>query len=321
MVKLLSISLLSFLALLSASFIQEPTALEVIVPNFKTEYAVILIIDGPRFSETFGDSTSQYIPYLGKELIHEGTLFQNFRNNGPTFTNAGHTAITTGVYQSISNAGKELPKNPSLFQYYLKEKNAEKSDAYIVASKGKLEILGNTKDKKWWNMYLPSTYCGPHGNSSEYANDLSTVTKVVSLIETHPPRILLINLLAADTYGHSNEWDKYLGAIQQCDSYVKQIWNTIQSNPTMRNKTALFVTNDHGRHLTGHKNGFINHGDNCEGCRHIALLAVGPDFKKDQRIPNGGEQLDISKTIAYLLHFSMPTSRGRVLHELFQEQK
>jgi arylsulfatase A-like enzyme len=285
--------------------------------TLQTEYVVVLIIDGPRFSETFGDSTAQYIPYLGKELIHEGTLFKNFRNNGPTYTNAGHTAITTGVYQSISNGGKELPKNPSMFQYYLKEKKADKSDAYIVASKGKLEILGNTKNKKWWNTYLPSTYCGPFGNSSEYANDLSTVTKVESLIGTHPPKLMLINLLAADTYGHSNEWEKYLGAIQQCDSYVRQIWSTIQSNTSMRNKTALFITNDHGRHLTGHKNGFVNHGDRCEGCRHIALLAVGPDFKKDTIIANGGEQIDISKTIAYLLGFQMPTSRGRLLTEMF----
>ena len=37
---------------------------------------------------------------------------ENFRNNGPTYTVPGHTAIVTGSYQRISNAGTSLPKNP-----------------------------------------------------------------------------------------------------------------------------------------------------------------------------------------------------------------
>lgn len=85
----------------------------------------------------------------------------------------------------------------------------------------------------------------------------------------------------------------------------------------MKDRTTLFITNDHGRHLDGHKNGFINHGDGCEGCRHIALLAMGPDFKKDVVIGNQGEMIDISKTISRMMGFDMPTSKGRLLNELF----
>ncbi len=292
---------------------------EMVPAKFKTEYVYVLIIDGPRFTETFGDSTFKHIPHLGKELVHEGVLFYNFRNNGPTYTNAGHTAITTGHYQKISNAGKELPKRPSMFQYYLKAKKADKNDAWIIASKGKLEILANTKNKHWWNMYMPSTYCGPNGLAAEYGGDDPTYKKVIEVIDTDkPPHLMLVNFLAVDSYGHSNEWEKYLIALGRCDDYVNRIWKTIQNNPKLKDKTALIVTNDHGRHLDGHKNGFVNHGDNCEGCRHIALLAMGPDFKKDVVIKNGGEQLDISKTISYLLGFDMPTSEGRILTELFQ---
>lgn len=318
MYKFLSLSLLATLCLFASSFIAKEQALDVPQQALKTQYVIVLIIDGPRFTETFGDTACKYIPIMGKELVKEGVLFSNFRNNGPTYTNAGHTAITTGHYQSISNAGKELPKRPSFFQYYLKEKNADKTDAYIVSSKGKLEILANTKDKHWWNMYMPSTYCGPNGNSSEYANDLVTFNKVNELIDSKPPHLMLINFLAVDTYGHSNEWDKYLASLVKCDQYVDAIWKKIQSNPQMKDKTALLITSDHGRHLDGHKNGFVNHGDNCEGCRHVALLGLGPDFRKNVRIETGGEQLDISKTIAYLLRFNMPTSEGRVLTELFQ---
>lgn len=287
--------------------------------KYNTEYVIVLIIDGPRFTETFGDTTYKYIPHLGNELKREGVLLSNFRNNGPTFTISGHTAIITGRYQSISNSGKKLPKYPSMFQYYLKEKNVPKSDAWVISSKGKLEVLGNTNYKKWWNVYKPCTYCGPNGNSSDYAGDQETFNKVKEVLSTDkPPHLMLINLLAADAYAHSKEWEKYLSSIQKCDDYAFQLWNFIQSNDKLKNKTTLLITNDHGRHLDGHKDGYISHGDGCEGCRHISLLAMGPDFKKNVEYKTPAEQLDISKTISEMLHFSMPTGKGRVLTELFQ---
>jgi predicted AlkP superfamily pyrophosphatase or phosphodiesterase len=288
---------------------------------FKTEYVIILIIDGPRYSETFGDTSCKYIPKMGKELVKQGVLYSNFRNNGPTYTNSGHTAITTGVYQSISNGGKQLPKNPNIFQYYLKEKGRDKTDAYIISSKGKLEVLANTKNKKWWNSYMPMTYCGVKGQSTEYSPDPPTMNKVYETLGENPPHLMLINLLAVDSYGHSNNWPQYLASIQKCDSYADELWGFIQNHPKLKDKTALLITNDHGRHLDGHKDGFVNHGDKCEGCKHISLLALGPDFKRNQVISTEGELIDISKTISHILKFQMPSSRGRILNELFQEVK
>ncbi len=316
--KLFILSLLGGLTFALYSYTTKPVIKTPEEKRYLSEYVYIVIIDGPRFTETFGDSTCQYIPHMGKELVNEGVLLSDFRNNGHTYTNAGHTAITTGYYQGISNAGKELPKKPSMFQYYLKEKNADKNDAWLVTSKGKLEILANTKDKKWWNMYMPYTYCGPNGNSSAYAGDEPTYAKVMSILERdNPPHLMLVNFLSVDSYGHSNEWEKYLSSLQKLDGFVNDIWKKIQSTPKLKNKTTLIITNDHGRHFDGHKNGFVNHGDNCEGCRHIAFLGLGPDFKKGVKIEKYGEQLDISATIADMLHFNMPTSDGKILTEIF----
>jgi predicted AlkP superfamily pyrophosphatase or phosphodiesterase len=289
----------------------------VLSQEFKSEYTIIVVIDGPRYTETFGDSSCKYIPNMGKNLVKEGVLYTNFRNNGPTFTISGHTAMTTGVYQSISNAGKKLPDNPSIFQYYIKEKNRDKSDAYVVASKGKLEVLGNTTDKDWWNCYMPMTYCGVNGQSTEYAGDLQTTNKVYELLNGKTPHLMLVNLLAVDSYGHANNWDQYLASLQKCDAIVYNLWQYIQENPKFKDKTTLFITNDHGRHLDGHKDGFVNHGDKCEGCTHISLLAMGPDFKKGVVVTKERELIDISKTIALLMKFNMPSSKGEVMEELF----
>lgn len=321
--KLILLSTLSTVFLVITSFIlldKAPVAEAkppLKAPEFKTKYVVILVIDGPRYTETFGDTACRYIPNMGKKLIHEGVLFTNFRNNGVTETNAGHSSIVTGVYEKVSNGGKQLPKNPSMFQYFLKASQVDRNEAWVITSKGKLQILTNCRDKKWTNTYMPYSYCGPNGNSADYGGDKNTFDRVKEVMKLHSPQLMLINLLEADVRAHENKWDEYLQAIRNCDNYAQQLWAYIQQHPDMKDKTTLFITNDHGRHLDGHKNGFINHGDGCEGCRHISLLAIGPDFKKDVIISDKAEMIDISQTIARMLSFDMPTCEGRVLTELF----
>lgn len=285
--------------------------------SYKTNYVVVFVIDGPRYTETFGDSTYSLIPRMGKELMKEGTLYTNFMNNGVTHTTPGHVAMMTGVYQRISNDGEHLPKNPSFMQYYLKQTKSDKSDAWVISSKGKLHILGNTDDKKWKNKYVPSIYCGLNGNNVDYVGDRETWKKIQEVFTNGAPHLSLINLLAVDVNGHQNNWEGYKKGIRDCDEYVYQFWKIIQSNPEMKDKTTLLVTNDHGRHLDGHKDGFVSHGDHCMGCKHISLLAIGPDIKKNTIISTPGELIDISRTIAEMLHFDMPTTKGRVLCEMF----
>ncbi|MBU2020210.1 MAG: sulfatase-like hydrolase/transferase, partial [Bacteroidetes bacterium] len=125
--------------------------------------------------------------------------------------------------------------------------------------------------------------------------------------------LMLINLLDVDVAGHANDWNRYIHAIQYTDSCALKIWKTIQSNPKMKDKTTLFITNDHGRHKEGHKNGFVSHGDYCSGCRKISLLAIGPDFTKNTVVHSKHQIVDIAPTIAELLQFPLPKSKGKSL--------
>ena len=164
--------------------------------------------------------------------------------------------------------GAGLPRNPSLFQYYIKERHTLTTDAQIIASKGKLNVLSNTKDHAWKNKYRPYSYCGPNGNGLSYGPDRETMVKVKeTLSSATPPHLMMVNLLGVDVNGHGNDWKKYLDNIKYTDAYALEIWNAIQANPMLKDKTTLFITNDHGRHTEGHKNGFVNHGDGCDGCR------------------------------------------------------
>src|SRR5687767_10255469 len=88
--------------------------------GIKTEKVVVLVIDGPRFTETWGDPDKALIPNIAGYFAKNGVVYENFKNLGGTYTLAGHTAITTGYYQEINNGGKEIPRYPSIFQSYLK---------------------------------------------------------------------------------------------------------------------------------------------------------------------------------------------------------
>ena len=288
--------------------------------GLKTENVIIVVVDGPRYSETCGDTSHQYQPRLAQELAKEGVIYTNFHNYGVTFTNPGHTAIATGVYQQINNTGQEIPKNPSIFQYWLKESKEDSTKAWIIASKDKLQVLANCKDSSWNNTFMPATNCGIGGNGvgSGYRDDSLTFIQVKTILNNYHPKLTLINFKEPDASGHANNWNGYLEGIKTTDEYVYQIWNMLQNDPIYANKTSLFVTNDHGRHLDGLRDGFISHGDDCSGCRHINLFAAGPDFKKGKVVNVNRNQLDLSATIAELMGFAHPTGKGNVMRELFE---
>ncbi len=287
--------------------------------TFKTENVIILVMDGPRYCETWGDSTHHLIPHMANDLAERGVIFEDFRNEGITHTTPGHVALTTGKYQRIKNNGEVLPRKPSIFQYYLKETGKPKKSAYVVTSKDKLAVLTNCKDKKFHDQFRPAQDCGINGLSSGYRADRLTHARVLEILEEDQPNLMLVNFQYPDSWGHAGNRERYLEGIEEVDNYIYSIFNYIDTNEHYKGKTTIFVTNDHGRHLDGHKNGYVSHGDGCEGCRHINFFAFGPDFKSGVVMNAGRDQIDIPVTIAYLLGFDLPCSKGEVMEELFIE--
>jgi hypothetical protein len=212
----------------------------------------------------------------------------------------------------------ELPKNPGMFQYFLQQKGEDPTQAWIIASKGKLSILGDTKNRKWKGTFQPSMHCGVDGKGEGYTPDIFNWRDAKVILNQYHPKLTLINMLEVDVRGHQNEWPEYLQALKNTDQIAYELWNFIQNDSIYKDKTTLLITNDHGRHLDGHKNGFVEHGDNCEGCRKIYLVALGPDFKRNTVLNDPYELIDISKTIGYLLNFDIPTSTGVVMKDLFK---
>lgn len=279
----------------------------------KAQNVIIVTIDGARYSETFGGGNT-YIPHLYNDMRPLGTLYSNFRINYPsgyTETCPGHSAVETGTWQQIANDGTERPTKPTIFEYLRKQKSNPQSDCYVVTGKSKLNILAYSTYPGYGSLYA-GTWVG-----DDDKNDSLTCSKVISVMRDYQPKILVVTFGQVDDAGHSGDWDSYLSAIKNVDSCVYQIWQHIQAGDFGYNisNTTLFITNDHGRHDDNH-GGFTDHGDGCEGCTHIMLLALGKNVEANQVVDSAAWQIDIAPTVGLLLDFETPLAAGNALFEI-----
>jgi hypothetical protein len=274
----------------------------------QTENVVIAVIDGARYTETFGDPTHQYIPNLWTQLKPLGTIYTSFYNDGVTQTNSAHSTILTGTWQSILNDGGELPHKPTVFEYFRKEKSAPASETYVVLGKTKLDILASSDHAEYGSSY------GATVDTTAYQyDDVYTLENIKDVITNSHPHLIITNLAGTDRAGHDGPWANYISKLQRADSCVNELWNFIQSDPIYKDKTTLIITNDHGRHTTN----FSSHGDGCEGCRHILTLIIGPDTPVGAVDSTRRTQIDIAPTVGQLLSFSTIYSTGNLITSAF----
>jgi arylsulfatase A-like enzyme len=100
-------------------------------------------------------------------------------------------------------------------------------------------------------------------------------------------------------------------------SLVVVTWNHLQADSDYAGKTYLFVTSDHGRHDDAH-GGYQHHGDECDGCRHITFLALGPDIRAGHEVTTLYGQEDLCSTVGTIMGMPTPLSQGKIMRELFE---
>lgn len=290
--------------------------------QYKTKNVILVVVDGLRYTEGWGDSTRRYIPRMSGIFSKEGVINTQFYNQGDTYTSAGHSSLTTGIYQTIDNGGHEVPDNPSLFQYWNQVYRKDQKKSWIIASKDKLAVLGDCKNRYWSGKYNPMVNAGidGRGTGSGYREDSLTLKTAIEILKENQPNLVLINFRDPDYSAHSGVWTSYVEGIRKTDEYVYRLWQFLQNDLYYRNTTTLIVTSDHGRHLDSVADGFVSHGDGCEGCRHLVFFATGPDFIKNLQVMTSREQIDVPVTMAELLGFEFPNSQGQIMFELFQRK-
>lgn len=313
------------------------------------EHVIIMVMDGARLDETFGDDYSEasgadaadlFLP-VKERLGPIGTIIKPGYNTGITITGPGHCSLLTGARQQFGHfatpagAGMYRPELPTLYEAFRDQFGSPASQLVLTGNTDHVESLSyslypgfGSADQASYKLVTDPT----DSNDTEPATtDEQVVNAVQSRLESDQPRLLLANLHAMDRAGHYNTDPMAYGKrVEQMAQPLVDLWDWIQSDQSgeMKDSTVLVIVSDHGRHRWGDEaeerlggsNGpdYRNHGDQCRGCREIPVIMVGPGIKRGVTVTAPYTQEDIAATVARLLGVRLPYSSGVVIEEALE---
>jgi len=117
----------------------------------------------------------------------------------------------------------------------------------------------------------------------------------------HHPSVLFVGYGDTDTWQHAGVYDAFLHTAHSFDSFVRDLWEQMQSMPEYRGTTTFIITADHGRG-SGPVD-WKDHGVEQPGSNNVWIAVMGPDTaplgerKNIERVT----QSQIAATIAALL--------------------
>ncbi len=109
----------------------------------------------------------------------------------------------------------------------------------------------------------------------EGSNDALTFRIALSYLKKHEPRVLWLGLGGSDDWAHARRYDRVLDYLHLADSFIAELWQTLQSMDRYRGRTTLIITTDHGRGRTPAD--WAEHDAGIEGSQDIWLAISGPD--------------------------------------------
>lgn len=151
----------------------------------------------------------------------------------------------------------------------------------------------------------------------DFRPDAHTARIALSYFDQHQPRVMFIGLGEPDEFAHRNDYANYLGALRAADRLIGELSTRLDQLAARGERTALFVTTDHGR-----ADGFVSHGAAFAESARIWLVAAGTEIRGRGQLSAASPRFlaDIAPTIRKLTE--MPEDRhphaGRALDELLR---
>jgi bisphosphoglycerate-independent phosphoglycerate mutase (AlkP superfamily) len=130
--------------------------------------------------------------------------------------------------------------------------------------------------------------------------DVFTHYAAMEYLKTKKPRVLYISYGETDEWAHSGHYKDYLEAASMVDKWISDLWNYIQSDPFYKNKTALFITTDHGR---GIHEEWTSHNNKIKNSSQVWFAVMGPGVKAKGEVKTSQQlfQMQFAQTMAGLL--------------------
>src|SRR5947208_10953297 len=116
-------------------------------PNRKV--VVITFGGGARDQETFAPEGQENIPHLMRELIPQSTFFTQVVNRGILGHYVATASLATGAYETVNNFASLPPENPTVFEYYRKDRKRPSSDTWVVAPSNGFNRIGESNHRSY----------------------------------------------------------------------------------------------------------------------------------------------------------------------------
>lgn len=299
--------------------------------------------------ETFWDENPEVrkkllLPFFWSVIAENGQVYGNraYGNNvdvanGRNFSYPGYSELLVGyVDEEINSNAKIMNPNTTVLEFVNNQSgfegrvaafgswdvfpyiiNTERSGIPVNAGFEPAEGGGLTDREIFLNELLhqiPSPW-------STVRLDAFTHHYAVEYIKKHEPKLVYIAYGETDDFGHDGNYQAYLYSARQTDSFIRNLWEMVQSHPVFKDKTTFVITTDHGRG-TDPIDEWRHHGSRVEGSEEMWIAVIGPDTPATGIVKEKMHlyQKQVAKTVARLLGLEYENNRpvGDAIETVFK---
>jgi hypothetical protein len=262
------------------------------------------------------------LPFLWKTVAREGQVFGDPSShchvrvtNGMLFSYPGYAELLTGVADPrIDSNAKKVNPNVNVLEWLVRRPGFEGEVAafaswdvfpfILAADRSGIPVnaggppVARPEDERQRMLNEFAADLPVYWGSARF--DATTMHGALEHLHTHQPRVLYVALDETDEWAHERRYDVYLDAAHRSDRFLRRLWETAQSLPSHRGRTALVVATDHGRGETARD--WTDHGEKVPAADRIWVAVMGPDTPP-LGLRSGVEatQSQVAATIAHLL--------------------
>lgn len=248
---------------------------------------IVVAIDGVRWQDVFGAGRDTLMPFLWNVVANEGQLFGNRAlgsrmrvTNRLNFSYPGYQEMLAGYPDPRIDNNRYGP-NPNVT--VLEWLNRKPELRGRVAAFANWIVLDHILARRSEGFLVRAG--GPDGE--EITPDSAVHALALRHLRDQKPRVLFVGYGETDHWAHSGQRAKYHAALRDADSFIAELWRTLQSMAEYRGVTTLIVTTDHGR---GRGDRWSSHGWRTRGSGETWLAIIGP------RAPPLGERSNTETT-------------------------
>ncbi len=278
------------------------------------------------WGNNYDERRKKLMPFLWSTIERSGQIYGNrdFNNNVDNanpywFSYPGYNEIFTGYPDTAINSNS-YPANPNtnLLEYLnkvpkFKNKiaafgawnafdrilNEQRSQIPVFSA---FDLFGGatpTMNERMINTLSKDSY-KPFGE--EECLDVFTHYAAFEYLQVNKPKVLYISYGETDEWAHLGHYKDYLNAAYKVDRWIHDLWDYIQANRYYQNRTAIFITTDHGRGNIV-KEEWTSHNNKIKDSHQIWFALIGPGINARGEVKTTQQlyQKQFAQTIANIL--------------------